>query len=279
MKTSFLLLISISAAALITLNSNSGGPANAGSGNLTGGPGAAGNCSSCHSGATGTTMNISLRKKSDNTPVSGQYSPGAVYIVKVSGNHASLTGFGFQIMATKSNNTQAGTFSNLGSNYHTKLQGGLTLVEHHHVLNKTGSEFVAEFDWTAPVTGTGNVSFYGALNAVNKNGSTSGDAPSPSFNMTLSENPVSVASVAKQAAIRVYPNPASDLLHVELADAASNNLSYAVFDLNGKKLIETKATATGNNQVNIPVQDLVKGVYFLRIANGAEITTIPFAKQ
>ncbi|RYD57933.1 MAG: T9SS type A sorting domain-containing protein [Sphingobacteriales bacterium] len=278
MKTSVLLFISLSAAALITLNSNSNGPATAGNGNRTGGPGAAGNCASCHGGGAGTTtMNISLRKKSDNTPATTQYNPGATYVVKVSGNHPSLTAFGFQMMAVKANNTQAGTFANLGSNYHTKLQSGITLVEHHHTLDKTGSEFVAEFDWTAPVTGTGNVTFHGALNAVNKDNSTGGDVSSPSFNMTLAEGPVSVASVSAKQAIKAYPNPAVNVLHIKLGDEMGN-CKYSIRDLNGKKLMETNAVVA-YGELQIPVAELAKGIYYISIANGTEVTTIPFAKQ
>lgn len=278
MKTSVLLFLSISAAALITLNSNSSGPANNNNGNVTGGPGASGNCSSCHSGATGTTMNISLRKKSDNSPVTSQYAPGAKYIVKVSGNHPSLTAFGFQMMAVESGNTQAGAFSNFGSNYHSKIENGVTLVEHHHTLNKTGSEFAAEFDWTAPAAGTGNVTFYGALNAVDKNSSTSGDAPSPAFNKVFAEGPVDVASVVPASGIKVFPNPTTDVLHVELADVAFNNYSYSIIDINGKR-ISAGHVPRSTTEVNIPIQELARGIYFLRIANGSEITTIPFAKQ
>jgi hypothetical protein len=279
MKTSVLLLLSISAAALITLSSNSGGPANAGNaGNRTGSPNSLGTCGSCHSGATGTTMNITLRKKSDNSPVTNQYAPGAVYIVKVSGNHPSLTAFGFQIMAVKSGNTQAGTFSNFGSNYHSKMENGVTLVEHHHTLNKTGSEFAAEFEWTAPAAGAGSVTFYGALNAVNKDASTSGDAPSSAFNKVFTESPVDVTSAVHASGIKVYPNPATDILRVEIPGAAFDNCTYTIIDINGKKISEADIV-TSSAGANIQIQELAKGIYFLRVANGAEITTIPFAKQ
>lgn len=278
MKKALVTSIIIPAFLIVTLNSNSGGPASAGNGNKTGGPGSAGNtCASCHGGgAPGTTMNISLRKKSDNTTVGTAYNPGAIYIVKITGNHPSLTSFGFQLMALKPGNTQAGSYANLGNNHHTKTQSGVTLVEQHHPLSKAGNELSTEFEWVAPETGTGNVTFYGVLNAVNNDGSTGGDAPGTPITLTLNESPTGIEE-AKESKLNVYPNPANDYLYIGMP--TDGEYVFSVFDMTGKKVADYKLAIAAHESVRLNISALNSGTYFLSITNDKNIQTVSFVKQ
>lgn len=275
MKRTFILFTFSAAIAALTL-SNASGPASNSNGNKTGGPGSTGTCTSCHSGASGATGSVALRLKSDNSPAGGQYKPGQTYVVTVSGAHASLPKFGFQLMALKeSGNTQAGSFGNLGTNQHSATISGITLIEQHHALAKTGTEFKTEFEWTAPAAGTGNIKFYGVLNAVDGTGSTNADAVSPAFNLTLAEAANGVNDITAQPVLSVYPNPVKGALQINV----TNNGSYLlkVYSLDSK-LVLKEQVEVNSKTIRVPI-DLVPGTYILDVTNGTERFTTPFIKE
>lgn len=279
MKRKILLTLAAGFTTIAILNSNSSGPAANNNGNRTGGPNSLGTCAGCHGGGSGnTTATITLRKKSDNSAATSQYNAGATYIVRIEGTHPSLGGFGFQMMAVKSGNTQAGTFTNLGSNYHVTKRNNIEYVEQHHTLSKTGNDFVAEFEWVAPVSGTGKVDFHGVLNAVNGDGNTSGDAVSNPVTLSLNESPTNIETV-ENAAVKVYPNPASDVLSIDLGNAAVGTYTYSITDLNGRVVMASKINMPTQGKVTIPVAALENGIYAISITNGTVKQSASFIKQ
>ena len=62
----------------------------------------------------------------------------------------------------------------------------------------------------------------------------------------------------------IYPNPVSGTLYV---DGGNAEYSYQMFNGMGQKVAEGKAT--GNTQIN--VNDMAKGVYFLRLTSGTQM--------
>ena len=78
---------------------------------------------------------------------------------------------------------------------------------------------------------------------------------------------ISVLSVAEQAeniSLSVYPNPSTDYLYLTTSDEISN-LSYQLFDMNGKLLKSEKIIG---NQTIIDMQDLVSATYFVKVNQG-----------
>ena len=71
------------------------------------------------------------------------------------------------------------------------------------------------------------------------------------------------AVIENEVAFAVYPNPVNNTLFVE-GDA---EYSYMMFNGMGQKVAE--GTATGNTQIN--VNNMAKGVYFLRLTSGTQI--------
>ena len=63
----------------------------------------------------------------------------------------------------------------------------------------------------------------------------------------------------------IYPNPVNGTLYVNGGNA---EYSYQMFNGMGQKVAEGKAT--GNTQIN--VSDMSKGVYFLRLTSGTQIS-------
>jgi hypothetical protein len=226
---------------------------------------------------------VALRKKSDNTPVTDdKYVPGTTYVVSLTGNHASLTKFGFQIMAVNnaSPNANAGTWGTLASDYHSMAVGGRTIVEHHHPLSKTGTEFKAEFDWTAPASSAATgVRFCAIINAVNGDGTVGGDAVGDPYSKTFTANTTSVADLGKNDNIRIYPNPVTNLLHISFADVTPGNYTASVYDLTGKVIINRQVNVNANTTFDIPADGISNGLYHLVVSNGSQKHTIPFVKQ
>ncbi|MED5272066.1 MAG: choice-of-anchor V domain-containing protein, partial [Candidatus Thermoplasmatota archaeon] len=111
------------------------------------------NSCSCHGGSSG-----SITPTHSGFPT--DYTPGQNYLVTIGmAQSASNAGFSFTV--------DLGTLSNPGPN--TKVSG---LSATH--TNDGGTSW--SFEWTAPASGSGQVSLQVAVNKVNNNGATSGDS-------------------------------------------------------------------------------------------------------
>ena len=128
------------------------------------------NCTSCHSGTA--TTNAAIGNITTNIPASG-YVPGTTYQITANVVYAGKTRFGFEISPQNSSGIQKGTIT-ITDATNTKIVS--TKYVTHTSAGNTGSGARSwSFNWTAPATGTGNVTFYGALLVGNNNGSESGD--------------------------------------------------------------------------------------------------------
>lgn len=67
----------------------------------------------------------------------------------------------------------------------------------------------------------------------------------------------------------IYPNPANDLLNINIDKQFTSNYQYTIFDIYGRIFINTN-----ENQSTIDISELNSGVYFIRISNlkGANAT-------
>lgn len=276
-KTITLLSVFAAITGITVLSSNSSGPATNFSGNRTGGPLSVSTCNGCHSGGpTGTTAAVSLKEKTSGIAAGGQYKPGMVYTVTVSGTHPSLNLFGFQLSALNSTNANAGTFSNLGSNQHTHTGTGITLVEQHHTLSGSSGTFSTTFDWTAPASGTGTVSFFAALNAVNGNGNTSGDAPSAGTSLVLTEASGTGVGEMQSVIASVYPNPAVTELNIRTSVALPAGTTATVFSIEGKSVLQL---ALSGSETVADISQLQSGLYFIYLQHEGKSFNMPFMKQ
>jgi hypothetical protein len=75
------------------------------------------------------------------------------------------------------------------------------------------------------------------------------------------------------AVAKVYPNPATETLFVEMKDAAVKNI--LVLDAQGKLL---KEVAVENEVTTISVAELPRGNYFLQWSNGTQKASLKFVK-
>lgn len=267
----------------LSLSSNAGGPA-AGGLNATGSPGTSPSCGGCHAGGTGTTTaTVELRKLSTGPtgPVVTSYLPDTNYLVKVVGNHPTLTHFGFQVTALNSANANAGVFSDFPVNVHSAVVNAVTIIEHTDQLPKTNNEFNATFRWKAPAPGSGAVTFYGIINAVDNNTMVSGDRPSPGFTVAVAEaTTASIGTAASAMSIRVFPNPVTTELHLALSQPEQGSYQLAVYDVRGKCVYNSALAVAGpEDEWQVNTADWACGLYHVHLWKEGTMKTALVVKQ
>jgi hypothetical protein len=81
---------------------------------------------------------------------------------------------------------------------------------------------------------------------------------------------ISVVTIIEKAkginlSVTAYPNPTSDYLTLRVNEFDISNLSYQLYDINGKLL---KAKKISGNQKNIVMSNLVPATYFVKVIKG-----------
>ena len=94
--------------------------------------------------------------------------------------------------------------------------------------------------------------------------------PAPEF-VSVPENH---DAINPMTAVRVYPNPATDVLNIEVNASQSSAMSINVFNIMGQKVMESNVNInTGMNTPSISTADFASGIYFVTVkANGFENT-------
>lgn len=284
MTKKVLLTTAFTALTFITLTSNKTGPATNGQGNKTGGPGSNGETcgmAGCHTSGIGTTtgaFEVRKRFKPDSNAIVNSYMPDSLYTVKFTGTHLTLTKFGFQLEVVKlSDSTNAGTISNLGPKVQSKTVGGRTLLEHTDTI--AGAQMSITFVWKAPTKNSGQVRFYGVVNAVNGDGTSANDKTSSPIMIGLAES-LNTPYLTKENKFSIYPNPASAVLNIKRQ--ATDNGSYEMQIINNSGQIVSTTNTEVNNGVlehSVNTSSLASGLYMLRIAHNGEQQVMPFIKQ
>ena len=81
-------------------------------------------------------------------------------------------------------------------------------------------------------------------------------------------------AINPMTATRVYPNPATDMLNIEVNASQASEMSISVYNIMGQNVMNQNVNiTTGMNTKNINVSELNSGIYFLTVkANGFENT-------
>lgn len=138
---------------------------------VTGAPGEM-TCTACH-----VSQNPGAAQFTITAPTS--YIPGQIYQIEVRHTTADTTRrrWGFQLTSL-AGTTMAGTLTDINANTQTLNGGNGRFYTEHTLAGSFGGQTggaVWTFNWTAPATDVGPVTFYAAGNQADNNGSTSGD--------------------------------------------------------------------------------------------------------
>ncbi len=319
MKKKILLFTAIAGIAYLSFSSYTSGPgfngydctgadASSGAGNPTGcGSGAMG--ASCHSTAATSGITVVVELDSAGIALSssgvGHYTPGFTYTVKITGTNTTtnnLPKFGFQVAATVGTSpaatvVNAGTLQSTGlpATLHRVIAPGTStsfyanVVEHATPLSPatgtggTGTTYIDSFKWTAPVAGTGTISIWGALNAVNGDNIQNASDLWNTNQLILNEfhkNTESVSSTISNISINAFPNPATNALNLQMENAAPGSYTLQVFNLNGGNLISEDMEVTGANQTTtVNTSNWPAGVYTVTVEKDGSRKSILVVKQ
>ncbi|MBL4655286.1 MAG: T9SS type A sorting domain-containing protein [Bacteroidia bacterium] len=151
----------------------------------TGAPGET-TCSGCHGGASGIGGTI------DFDGGSSKYIPGQTYTINVTGESGTKNGFEMVILRD-SDDTNIGSITTTNTtNTASVTAGSRTYISHKNADgNNTWS-----YDWTAPSSDEGSITFYLAVNKADGNGSSFGGSGDLIYTNTLSITPAIVCSTA-----------------------------------------------------------------------------------
>ena len=264
-----------------------------GGGNLTNG-----GCS-CHSPSATVDIGVSIELDSSGIPTT-HYKGGMAYTVKLSGKNSStflLPKFGFQMVSIVGS-TPSATPTNAGtwnapypSNTHYSAPQAtyfnVGIVEQSISLPATtgtggnGSTYVQTFNWNAPASGTGTISIWAILNAVDGDGyNGTGDKWDTSHVIIREWSPLSAVPFLEpdSFSINIFPNPVSTNLNLTYLLDEMSIVALKLLDLKGATVANllNETEYSGVNQINIPMPEgLSEGIYILK----AEVNNKSYLKK
>ena len=264
----------LASATSVFFMSYSDGRASSGS-DSTGRVSASQTCQSCHNGGAFGNATTTIAVLNSNGVATTAYSAGQSYTVRITIGSATASpaaGFGAVVVATSTGQPQAGSLTAITSNVKIVSLNNRQYAEHP----SPSTSKIFEFRWTAPATGTGIVKVFAAGTAVNLNGGSGGDSATPGASLTLTEAIVATDDTSlPQVSVRVLQNPTSDVLRLQLNTVDAGDYTLQLFDLAGKScLTQTQKLETGENNLQLPLENLSSGIYLLSLqANGRIVHT------
>jgi cytochrome c553 len=226
----------------------------------TGAPGAGeGDCTDCHGGSIqngSSTHTVAFSGAND------MYMPGQTYTIDLSLNGA-MNKNGFQVVALKdADNTSVGSWTVTGTDEATMTGNSRDYIGH----SASGSAQTSwNFDWTAPATSEGDITFYIISNISNNNGGTSGDIISTST-FSISENTASIAeNKFDDVTIGFIGN--NNEISINGVNPDFGSVTLEIFNLSGK-LVERKRANDISGSFNWRLKkNHSEGIYMVSIRN------------
>ena len=234
-------------------------------------------CNSCHAGTINTGGGSIVI--SSPTLMGWAYTPNQTYQINVTVSQMSIPLFGFGFEALDATGANAGTLvitnttetqiktatiaTNVRNNVVDKTDAGLTPNSHTY-----------SFNWTAPATNIGDVTFYAAGCACDNTGGTSGD-----FTYTTSQVVAFATDIKNpmtdKLEFSIYPNPVSENATLKYQLKENSNVSFEFISITGKVIYESSSidSSIGIHEYNLQLNSIPTGLYFVNLyINGIKNT-------
>lgn len=268
----YLMTLLAAAILLVTMSSyKNGGSSASNTWNIIGCSG-----SGCH-GGTADYITVNFMLDSFVVPLSGgEYKPGKKYQITITATPLAAK-YGFSTTVTDKSHNQAGILSypTTQPDVKTVTKLGVTVAEHSNPINPVASGFRVSLDWTAPVKGTGDVSFITNVMVANNNGIADAMEHYKLKAVILREKKPATVNLIEENVFNIYPNPANHLLNIDIQNRTSNTYHYTIYAMNGV----IAAQGHLDNNINcIDVSALASGMHFISITNGTQQKVITFNK-
>lgn len=95
---------------------------------------------------------------------------------------------------------------------------------------------------------------------------------------TVYNAPTAIEGELSTLSVNVFPNPATDLIGIQLGGLVKNDYTVELIDMNGRSVLTTQLNK-GQTIAYFDVQTVYKGNYIVRIANGSEMLSKPVVIQ
>ncbi len=227
---------------------------------VTGSPADGVTCSQagCHNGTPTVVPGIIT----SNVPVDG-YVPGTTYTITITSSGSGAKGF--QVSPQATNGTLVGT---LIAGTGTKIVGAKYVT---HSASKGAATAIWNFQWKAPVAGTGDVTFYGAF-AVTRN-------TTRKSTLLLTEAATNGVGIIANSDLKLelYPNPSSEMVSIKIP-ANTTNGTILIYDLQGKIVLKS-ILEKDMVEAKLNISELIQGQYALRLITDNSTYTSNFIKN
>lgn len=234
----------------------------------TGSPGDNGtNCTLCHTGTPETNSS----RITINAPM--EYTPGETYQITLSSG-TGATRQGFQMSAEADINgspTKVGTFIDDGDNTNQAFDMGQGSAITHTFVGNSQSSWT--FEWQAPATDVGTVTFYAAVNSTNMSGATDGDT------IHLKQTSANVLSTESFTLdnLNVYPNPVSgSTFNIKVPNSLEDKVKIQVYDILGHQIHQQPLHQL---ETSVNVSSWNSGVYLIKFIQDSKTLTKRFIKS
>jgi len=95
-----------------------------------------------------------------------------------------------------------------------------------------------------------------------------------------SELPAGVEENKLTEDVKMYPNPATDILSLWFENELNEDVTYVIFDMQGKEMLKDNNVAMMNaNKLNVDVEKLKKGNYLLKLQVGSKSIVKKFSVE
>ena len=278
MKKIFLLLVAIGGA-FITLTGETN--SNNGKAGYTNSPGE-GNCttSGCHSSFAVNTGGGMVMLSNSNM-MSWSYDPGVTYHMTCAVTRSANSLFGVCVEALDAAGNNGGTLVITNSaKTQIKTRTINTIVRRSvvHQLNGGASSgsMSFTFDWIAPATNIGTVTFYFAGNASNADGNQSGDYIYTGSQAVTYNTLNGITSLVNTNSFAVYPMPIQNQFTVNYNVASTGIVKIKLYTMQGAIAAELadKILVYGDYKDNLYLpENISSGNYLLSVESSSGLIT------
>jgi hypothetical protein len=231
---------------------------------FTGAPGEE-SCTACHSGSVLDGANENVLIVTDGVLPVSQYVPGASYTVSLamSSNPAKK---GFQATALDVSGQMAGTFT---AGVTTSINGSVMNYANHKSLSNTAITPAWTWNWKAPSTNVGKVTFYVASNVANNNGGSNGDKIYLSQHILTAQAGAGVEeSLYPVSKMNVAYDSQNGGMILTFSSLNTGEMTVNFIDMNGRSVfkseIGTALIGENTHKISLP-SDLRSGLYVVHL--------------
>lgn len=209
------------------------------------------------------------------------YVPGQTYTITPTITHPTVNRFGFQIVSLQDNNNLFTGTINLLDTAKTRQQqptwgpGQDRIFVMHRLAGTyptTPNVGQWSYEWTAPSTSVGNISFYACFNAANNNNTNDPGDQTYWKKITISPSAVGITSLSQNKPyVAVYPSPANEMINIELLNVKVQEVELSIVDVQGRIL---KKINPENEKQIIDVSGMENGLYSIIVTENHKMLAL-----